>query len=529
MRKKEINRKMFAAVIIAVCIMGCSERADNDSKEPEAVSAEIEKNMESSETENRSGENRLEENIPEENMPEDPKREEIIIDYPFEESLGYKLTLAKLPDLADEYELVLYDKEGEVLQQIPCGRLEAPIEFSYDRMRWHDHDLEIFPSGSKTGLLFLQEEEGFAQEAIKIPRYAEISGGDLVTIVDNEDYLEKHFYTLNIDKKRADEIRNLRIDRNTGQLEIHDELENKCIYEGIVELDKDGNPANSKFYDMLLWQNKYNPSNFSNPSDDEEESLIRVWVEEKPRQDTENHKIEGNSFEEILNDMLETPGHSQKFESIQAFLTEFGFENCEPVYQYFDLYGNPQLDLYADDRRENYCGIVYFYSFNCDLQKMTECAGFTICNVSKEEWKEPDWYLLKSIYGTKGVDEVEDYEEKIKYRTDGKVDCSEATGVMDSWDDKERESILKLDFIYREDGTLYCRDYYHNEKIFGTTESTLNSFYDEKERVAYESGYITHGFVEYYYIYEDESDKPTYCLYLDYNLGYVIPQMVRYR
>lgn len=208
------------------------------------------------------------------------QREEIKIDFPFYDSEEYTLTLAKLPDSADEYELMLYRKDREVLQQISCGKLAEPIEFSYDGLRYgYYHDLEIFSSGSGTGLLFLWENERFSQEAIEIPNY--------------------------------DEVRN--------------------------------------------------------------------------------------------------------------------------------------------------------------------------------------WFMLTV---------TEDGEELVP--------------------------ILKINFVYREDGTLYCRDYYHNQKIFGTTESTLEYFYDEKERIEYKSGYITHGYVEYYYIYEDESDKPAYCLYLDHNLGYAIPAMVKY-
>lgn len=153
--------------------------------------------------------------------------------------------------------------------------------------------------------------------------------------------------------------------------------------------------------------------------------------------------------------------------------------------------------------------------------------GFTICNILEDEWKAPDPYLLKLVYGTDWIGEVTDYEEKTEYRDDGKPDYSEATGVTDHENDSERETILAMDFVYREDGTLYYRDYSHNDRV-GSTWGSVNSFYDEKERVVYESGYITHGYVEHYYIYEDESDKPAYCLYLDHNSGYAFPEMVKY-
>ena len=47
--------------------------------------------------------------------------------------------------------------------------------------------------------------------------------------------------------------------------------------------------------------------------------------------------------------------------------------------------------------------------------------------------------------------------------------------------------------------------------------------------VCYERAYITHGSLDYYYIYEDESAAaPAYCLYLDGNLGTWFPELVRY-
>ena len=76
---------------------------------------------------------------------------------------------------------------------------------------------------------------------------------------------------------------------------------------------------------------------------------------------------------------------------------------------------------------------------------------------------------------------------------------------------------------------MFCRRYRHNSYVFGTAFCTLDSFYDEKNRVIYENGYITHGSLLYYYFYDGEGRKPKYCLELDDNLGYYIPVMVKYR
>ena len=522
MRRKEALLKTAIIVMVILVLAGCSGKENDIPSE-----AETEEIAETLETSDESAQEVLEEqneetDIPErEELSEVPDREEISIDYPFKDTEEYTLTLAKLTGSADEYELMLYGKDGEVLQQIPCGKLAEPITFAYNKCTWHD--LEIFTEESDVGLLFLWKDERFLQEAIEIPKYTELRGMCMITVTENEDCLEKHFYELNEEKKRADEIRIFRLDRGTGHLEIQDRLENKCLFEGIAALDEEGNPVNSEYYDLLLWQNMYIPG------DSEEDPFIPVWVGEKPKPEEEAYEMDSDDFDKkYYGDIFKNPGYTQKYESRQALLEEFGFADSEPMYQYFDWFGNLQLELYADDKMENLCGIVYAYGFNSELEKIAYMQGFTLCTITEEKWKEPDKYLLESVYGTSGADEVTDYEENTEYRADEKPDYSEATGVMDSESDNERETILKMNFVYREDGTLYCRDYSHNQDIFGTTWSSVHSSYDEKERVVYESGYITHGYTENYYIYEDESSKPAYCLYIDNNLGYAIPAMVKY-
>ena len=46
--------------------------------------------------------------------------------------------------------------------------------------------------------------------------------------------------------------------------------------------------------------------------------------------------------------------------------------------------------------------------------------------------------------------------------------------------------------------------------------------------VCYERAYITHGSLDYYYIYEGENAAPAYRLCLDDNLGTWFPEMARY-
>ncbi|MDE6982941.1 MAG: hypothetical protein K2O99_00145, partial [Lachnospiraceae bacterium] len=76
------------------------------------------------------------------------------------------------------------------------------------------------------------------------------------------------------------------------------------------------------------------------------------------------------------------------------------------------------------------------------------------------------------------------------------------------------ECIVKIDWEYRGDGSLKQRSYYHNNFMYDTLEGN----YDAQGRVVYEQGYITHGSLDYYYIYSKDRVTPDYCLYIDHNL-----------
>lgn len=136
--------------------------------------------------------------------------------------------------------------------------------------------------------------------------------------------------------------------------------------------------------------------------------------------------------------------------------------------------------------------------------------------------------------GTTGseYENVKDYEENTEYTASGKPDCFVSRGRVEGWSAEDMmQDILRINFIYREDGTLFYREYYHSHQVFGTTLQGLDSYYDEHERVVYESGYITHGALEYYYFYEDRDGKtakqPTYILKIDYNMDYAVPDLIK--
>lgn len=162
--------------------------------------------------------------------------------------------------------------------------------------------------------------------------------------------------------------------------------------------------------------------------------------------------------------------------------------------------------------------------------------AFTLCSIPEVEWNGGDPYVFRSVYGTTGQERenVKDYEEHIEYNAFGKPDLFVSRGRVEGWSmEDEMQDILRIEFAYREDGTLYYREYYHSHQVFMTTLRQIESYYDVHERVSFEEGYFTHGKLEYYYIYEDRdgriADKPAYILEIDYNMGTLFARMIKCR
>lgn len=76
--------------------------------------------------------------------------------------------------------------------------------------------------------------------------------------------------------------------------------------------------------------------------------------------------------------------------------------------------------------------------------------------------------------------------------------------------------IIEITDTYREDGTLAEKACSYNHRAFGTTRMGETSVYDSSGRILYTRSYITHGYLEDYYIYEGDAVEPSYCLIVDH-------------
>ncbi|MBD5461557.1 MAG: hypothetical protein HDR24_00640 [Lachnospiraceae bacterium] len=219
----------------------------------------------------------------------------------------------------------------------------------------------------------------------------------------------------------------------------------------------------------------------------------------------------------------------------ETFLRDFGFEGKEPFYQYVEeTSGELQMELYYDEGTAKGCGIRYF------PEEGWEARGFVFNSSVKPLYRKDD-YLLRgnsqeAIYSKLtyyGFDpsqdsDIDNFEEKTEYTDNGRIKHYTATATgwfTNSEDETEPGTVVEMDFVYREDGSLQRKDYFHNPIYEATTFQSLHSFYDKEERLVYEDGYITHGSLDHYYIYDGEEKEPSYYLEIDHNLGWLCATM----
>lgn len=176
MKKKKIIIELLLFSALTFLFVGCTGKTDLLQAEETETPAEpsVQEGQEESEE-------KTEEEAGAETEEIQPERREIPIDFSFYgDQKEDKLTLAAPQEGQDEYELIHYDKDGEILQQIPCGRLMEPVTFSFI---WND--LQIFSEGSDTGILFIWDDGSFSTTPIEIPRYEEVRYNGL--LVSEED------------------------------------------------------------------------------------------------------------------------------------------------------------------------------------------------------------------------------------------------------------------------------------------------------------------------------------------------------
>ena len=422
---------------------------------------------------------------------------------------GYQVFIEREDTKDLYYRIYLQETEsGVFVQEYTILFPETPKELRAEDFTtgYYKEDLVVLFSGEQTAYLFLWDntKEQLIEKPVEIPAdyQHDFNCGiyRFKTIREKGKETEKIIYSIGLDDtKEVIPIRKYTFSQESGAVSIYDYLHNKILFEGITALKEDGAPQNEKYY-SFLFEDQIPYYIF----DDEEENMFTVYIcgseEFKTKEYDDNY--------ELLED--------------QCFAQE------EPFYCYMDALGDLELELYFNTETKHGCGVWYIHRFNTKMEKRMQKYGVVFQGVTYQEW-DFDPYRLESIDGGCGKNfGLEGYKETYQYRTDGKLDNFLSQGMMTHEGEKVLDNLLKMDFYYREDGSLAYREYHHNPWIWGSTDQTVSSYFDEQERVIYEHCYITHGGIDRYYIYDDNTNIPKYCFSLD-NGGYYGAEMIVYK
>lgn len=408
----------------------------------------------------------------------------IPVEFPFEEQEEYSLKLTPQEGEEGCGELCLYDKEGAVLQRISYGVFTEPV---YHVLYKNDRrNLVFFPDRESNAGRFLEWDGSRFWELETDLKGRTPFYDNLLLTEETETELIREIYRPHVNDKEAEIIRSYDLNKETGELEIWDCLDKKSLFRSIVALDEEGIPVNREYYEVIFTEGLY------------------VWEREG-----ENDTIP------VDRNLKAADEGQTEYESRDAFLSEYGFRDSDPIYEYYDRLGNLRLELYKDEDADLLCGITYRYFYDNKKQKHSGLSGFVVDDITEGEWEDDTYSVMSSLdsYG---------YEEEIKYTPDQRPTYFRAVGPNVTVEhEEENDDMMELIYIYRDDGTLYQRNYWHNPYQFSTYRQSETSLYDERGRLVFENAYITHGHLEDYYIYLDGGDEPAYCVELDYAGGEV--------
>ena len=194
----------------------------------------------------------------------------------------------------------------------------------------------------------------------------------------------------------------------------------------------------------------------------------------------------------------------------------------KPYFIYYDEDDHLRLELYVDVSGAG-CGICYGESAD-GTNETAERSGFVFTESKKAAWEGAQYFMIfdtQAYYidvpSIQNDESFRNYKESYEYNDAGQVtsfSCEAETNVFsEEW---TPVTIASYRCVYREDGSKKEEELFRNSLLFSTSYSSARLHYDESGRIAYIRSYITHGSLEYYFIYEDDGDIPACGIMLDH-------------
>ncbi len=217
-------------------------------------------------------------------------------------------------------------------------------------------------------------------------------------------------------------------------------------------------------------------------------------------------------------------------------LSEHGFDWGDMYYAYYTpLDELLRLQLWFDPETGRGCGFRYVWEGVDGPLAVPDIYAFGFHDITAPTaWDTPydcgllgnaDAYSVLTPWGTDGSEGVSGFRSEYSYRADGKPAEFQATGTDESG---TQVDVLNMTFSYWDDGPLLSKSYFHNQMLCGTNYSSTQMYYTSHARLAYARAYITHGSLQFFYLYDGDNTSPSYCLMLDDDCGLYFPTMFTY-
>lgn len=201
----------------------------------------------------------------------------------------------------------------------------------------------------------------------------------------------------------------------------------------------------------------------------------------------------------------------------------------EPYFTYYSESSLSRLELYADENG-TICGICYdenIYDDGIAAETPRELNGFVCTQYREIPWEESEYYMTfeaetyyRDVPSIQTEEGFRNYQESYEYNDAGQVTAFSAEAETNSFSDEWMPiTVAGYRCVYHENGNKKEEDLFRHSLLFSTFASSVHIDYDEAGRIIYIHSYITHGSLDYYFIYENDGDIPAYGIVIDHYPG----------
>lgn len=441
----------------------------------------------------------------------------ITVSFPFKENMkGYSLMYIKTDEKCF---MRLFDAKGNMIQEFGDMDIKGVPYFKYDNLiSGGDYQgFSVFDpektDAEFSGYYYSLDENGkkFNFDAVDIPAYDGLLEGTYNILMYNEDRQDfsgsRDFYEIcwEINKcvkcKRWEyEVAEENYEKTT--MKIFDTIEDKLIYEGPVELDNDLEPINQDFYKSMIINNLQVYS-------EELKDQVIYYADSQENLKTAEKNVSKKAEADQQAEEAGNAPNAVEYKDLKECLKAAGLKESDSIGEYIDEFGNKEFEVFYDKASGKGIAVMYRWYYSPSMQKKSSIEAFPVTGYIRS--KKSRSFQPMSVSVEEGMSGYYKTSEYIS----GRLRNLEIMDFDRTLEGPGYETLIRENFVYRDDGTLYYHGRSHNAYYYGIDYMAMNEKYDLKSRLCYSSALVMTGSNELYNFYEGDSSKPKYQIFLD--------------